>query len=381
MMIAPGQISGRLRLPTTGKYSQPRKAKPYSRRPLAPIVTAITVFIMAQGIARGGTVALTLSGATINGTSPSYSTGFGAVNGLGVGTPGAGITVMTSGVSGGALYSLNYNLTISGEPAPHTATVTAYVSTNFSKPTILILETCYPSSACSGASGFATLSTIPASPTPVIPSPGVSDGTYTASLGLFVASANGASSSGSDSATITFVATDTSNGKTSTVTLALNNPSENIQTAVGLQLATATGGLPVSPGADFAMNFGNVNGIGVGPGVGLSVVPAAGGVIYSTPYLIQPSFSGFSSTTASVEVYVSVGFAHPTILQLEDAAASGGPYSAISTSSAPQTSITASSTTGSSLTRYLGLFVSSVNGPTAFTGSDNATLTYTLTVP
>jgi hypothetical protein len=92
-------------------------------------------------------------------------------------------------------------------------------------------------------------------------------------------------------------------------------------------------GLPVSPGADFAMKFGNVNGIGVGPGAGLSVVPSAGGVIYSTPYLIQPSFSGFSSTTASVEVYVSVGFVHPGVLQLEDAAASGGPYNAISTSS------------------------------------------------
>ncbi len=318
----------------------------------------------------------------IAGTSPIFGAGFGNVNGLGVGTPGAGITILTTGVSGGLLYSTPYNIVISGLGASHKATVSVYVGTNFVRSTILILQSCYPSSSCTSGANYSIISTSPASPTPVIPSPGVSNSTVTASLGLFVANTNGAgASAGADSATLTVLATDTTNLQTSTVTLALNNPLENIQTAVRLLLATAPSGLAVSPGADFSMNYGNVNGLGIGPSAGLAVVSASGGVIYSTPYLIQPSFSSFSSTTGSVKVYVSVDFVHPAILELRDAAASGGPYSAISKLSGAQTSLATTAASGSSVTRYLGLFVSNVNGPTAFTGSDSATLTYTLTVP
>jgi hypothetical protein len=136
------------------------------------------------------------------------------------------------------------------------------------------------------------------------------------------------------------------------------------------------------------MNFGNVNGLGLGtPSAGLTVGSATGGVIYRTPYLIQPSFSSFLSTTASVRVYVSTDFLHPSALELRDAAASGGPYTAISKLSGSPTSITSSASSGSTLTRYLGLFVSASSGPGAFPGTaggsapDSATLTYTLIVP
>jgi hypothetical protein len=129
------------------------------------------------------------------------------------------------------------------------------------------------------------------------------------------------------------------------------------------------------------MNFGNVNGLGIGPGTGLSTVSATGGIIYSTPYLINPVFTNFASTTGSVSVYVSTNFAHPTILKANDAASSGGPYTVMSTTQAIPTSITRSAADRSSITRYLGLFVSNINGATAFTGTDNATLTFTLTVP
>jgi hypothetical protein len=66
---------------------------------------------------------------------------------------------------------------------------------------------------------------------------------------------------------------------------------------------------------------------------------------------------------------------------MDDAAASGGPYTAISTSAGSPTQITTSAASRSPLTRYLGLLVSNINGVSAFTGADTAALTFTLTVP
>jgi hypothetical protein len=80
-------------------------------------------------------------------------------------------------------------------------------------------------------------------------------------------------------------------------------------------------------------------------------------------------------------VYVSTNFVHSSALQLEDASSAGGPYTVISTSSGSQTSMTTSVTSGSTVTRYLGLLVAKINGGSALNGSDNATLTYTLSVP
>jgi len=77
---------------------------------------------------------------------------------------------------------------------------------------------------------------------------------------------------------------------------------------------------------------------------------------------------------------VSSNFVHSTVLVLKDASVSGSPYSSISISVGSQTSLPTASS-GVNLTRYLGLFVSNLSGGGAFTGADNATLTYTLSVP
>jgi hypothetical protein len=371
------------RLPNVGTKSRPRKAGLFPFR-IVPAVLVLLIAAFISSSAKAGVISLAMSsspgGVIVSGSQPNYSAGFGNVNSLGIGTPAAGVTIITAGVSGGVIYSTYLTFTISGEPSPHTATLSAYMSSNFTKSAALIAQSCYTS--CGNGASFSTVSLNSGAPTLIIPSPGVSDGTYTISLGLLVANANGAGAvSGTDSAIITFVATDSANGKTSTVTLNLNSPSENIQTAVGFTLASAAGGLSVNPGADFSMNFGTVNGIGVAPAAGLTIVPAAGGAIYSTPYLLQPVFSGFASNTATMTVYVSMDFVHPAILHLDDSAAAAGPYNAISKSSGAQTSITSTVATNTVLTRYLGLYVSDVNGASAFTGSDNATLTYTLTVP
>jgi hypothetical protein len=110
-------------------------------------------------------------------------------------------------------------------------------------------------------------------------------------------------------------------------------------------------------------------------------VAAAGGVVYSTPYVLQPAFADFTSTTSTIRTFVSTTFAHPTILILRDAAASAGPYNNIGTTAGTATQITNAAANRSSITRFVGLFVSNTNGATAFQGSDSATLTFTMTVP
>src|SRR4029077_18676642 len=137
---------------------------------------------------------------------------------------------------------------------------------------------------------------------------------------IFVPDNNSANAfSGTDSATISFTMTDfTAGTNIETLMFSLNNPPESMQTAVQLKLATAAVGVAVTPGADYSMNFGNVNGMGFGPGPGLTVVPATGGGIYLTPYLVKPPFSDINSATATIKTFVSTNFVPPAILKLDD---------------------------------------------------------------
>jgi hypothetical protein len=304
------------------------------------------------------------------------------MNALGIGTPGTGVTVIP--LTNGALYLTHYQLTISGLPNPHRGAVTAFVNSNFTHPAALIMQSCPSSSACNASGNFSAMSLLAAAPTTVVAAPGITDQTVTAGLAIFVPDNNGASSfTGVDTARITLTATDTTNNKNfATAEIRLDTPTgETVQDAVRLTLATATGGLTITPGVDFSMNFGNVNGLGFGPGAGLTTVAAAGGVVYSTPYILQPAFTAFRSTTGTIKTFVSTTFAHPAILILRDASASAGPYTNIGTTAGTATQITAAAANRSSITRFLGLFVSNTNGGSAFRGSDSATLTFTMTVP
>jgi len=306
---------------------------------------------------------------------------FGTMNALAIGAPSAGVTAIP--LSNGALYYTPYQLTAAGLAAGHKAGVTAYVSTNFAHPAALIPESCAYPQACTSAGQYGVMSTNAGAPTTVIGAPGIGNTTVTAGLALFLPDNNGASAyTGTDNARITFTLTDLSNGTTvGTVTMWLNLPAETVQNAVQLTLSTAPSGATIVPAADYSLNFGTVNALGIGPGAGLATQAVAGGMVYHTPYLLNPAFAAFTSTTATIKVYVSTNFAHPTILALDDASASGGPYSAISTNAGAATQITNTAADRSSITRYIGLFVANTNGPTAFNGTDTATLTFTLTVP
>jgi hypothetical protein len=309
----------------------------------------------------------------------NYSSSFGTMNALGIGTPTSGLTV--AALSTGALYFTQYQIVVSGFPGPHILQVTGFVGTNFVHPAAEIVQSCPSTAACTGSGGYSAMSINAGAPTTVVPS--MSNGTVTVGLGIFLPDNDGAGAfTGNDSCVVTLTLTDTTNGKTfGTATISLTTPAETVQNAVQLTLGTATGGLTIAPAADYSMNFGNVNGLGIGPGAGLTTMAASGGIIYSTPYMLNPAFSDFASTTATISVFVSPNFANPTILKLNDAAASAGPYNLISTNAGAPTQITAGAGDRIAITRHLGLFVSNINGPTAFNGTDNATLTFTLTVP
>ena len=349
---------------------------------------ALIIFLFAVVACRpAGAQTLTLSAAPTGialasgGGGSRFSGQFGTVNALGIGTPGAGVQVFP--LSNGALYYTTYRLTISGLPGPHLGGVTGFVSTNFLHPAAEIVQSCPDSSACNAAAQFSAMSTTAGAPTTIVAAPGIGNSTVTAGLGIFVPDNNGASAfAGVDTVRITLTLTDLTNNKTTTVQIRLNTPTgETVETAVRLTLAQAAGGLTVSPGADFGMNFGNVNGLGFGPGPGLTTLSVAGGVVYHTAYLLQPAFTDFTSTTATLKTFVSTNFAHPVVLKLEDASATGGPYTALGTTLGTATTITSTAANRSTVTRFLGLFVSNVNGGTAFAGSDAATMTFTMTVP
>jgi hypothetical protein len=326
------------------------------------------------------TVGTNVSGITIAGTKPSWTTGFGAVNGMGLGTPGTNQTILTPGGGGGVLYTSPYNIVVTGVSGTHKAVVRAAVTTNFVHTLVLQVYAC--SSSCTNAGNYAALSTNVGAPTDIIPSPGSNNATVVRYLGIFVGNQNGASAfTGTDFATLSILVYDDSNNSLKkTYTLALTNPIQNVQTALRFTLATAPGGRTISPGSDFSIGFGNVNGLGIGPGSGLSATAASGSALYSTPYLLQATFAGFSTTTGTIKTYVSTDFVHPSQLELRDSS-TGSSFVAISKTAGAQTTLTSAMTSGSSVTRYLGLFVSGANGASIFTGTDNATVTFTLVVP
>ncbi len=346
---------------------------------------ALVVLMVASPAWAAPKIALSSAagGIAIGGSAPNYTGALGSVNGLGVGIVPAGETVISTGVAGGVLYMTPYTITATGLPQNTTWSVESIVTTQFTNTGNLAMENCPVGGSCAAASGYSVWSTSILAPTFVYGPGSLGNNTpVTAYLAVFVSNANGAGAiTGPDSVTIGFgMVSNNTLIDTEFLTLTVTS-----QTAVQLQLQTA-GGLTVQPGADYLMNFGFVNGLGAGvPSAGLSLVPAGGGVVYATPYQFQPAFSGLAQTTAHVSTYVSTDFAHPGTLTLQDSAAAGGPYNNISKVAGAPTVLNAAATSGSAQTRYLGLFVSSGDPPTAFPGAgtaaDNAVLTFTLTVP
>jgi hypothetical protein len=196
----------------------------------------------------------------------NYLNTFGTMNALGLGTPQTGLTVGV--LANGAIYFTPFQVRFQGLGGTQRASLTAYVSTNFTHPAAQIMQNCPSTATCTTSGGYSTMSTVQAAPSIVVANGG--NATVTAGLGIFLPDNDGATAfAGVDNTgVITFTMIDVSNNRVlQTATFSFNSvPNNTVQTAVKLTLSTAVGGLTVTTAADYSMSFGNVNGLGFGPG-------------------------------------------------------------------------------------------------------------------
>ncbi len=177
-----------------------------------------------------GALLTALGGITFSGSKPNFFTGFGTVNGLGVGTPMTGLTVIHT--NGGVLYSTPYIISISGAGGGNKGVAKIFLSTNFAHPAALGVFSCPATLDCTNPSNYTAVPASQSSEIPVIQPPGVLNGNFTEHLALFVS--NTGNFSGTDSATVQwdFYAFDPTH---STLTLkhqdflTLNRPLETVQ--------------------------------------------------------------------------------------------------------------------------------------------------------
>lgn len=164
-----------------------------------------------------------------------------------------------------------------------------------------------------------------------------------------------------------------------------------VQKALRLTLSTGSSGTTcsVTSGSDFSMNFGTVDALGINTPCGAKFDPTTPGVtpaVYYTDYKLTPMFTNQAGTSATVTAYVSSNFATLnnvlSIVQANSAPGSIGALTAMSTNSGSPTSVGSSLASGTAITRYLGVQVQPTNsGSTTVSGTDSATITYTMTVP
>jgi hypothetical protein len=148
------------------------------------------------------------------------------------------------------------------------------------------------------------------------------------------------------------------------------------QSSVQLNISMGAGGATVS-GSNatglFSINFGNVNGLGLGtPAAGVSVVADASGALYKTPINLTTIYSNFSITDRAT-IEVEQGVAGDTQIAREG----NSSISSASTVSPTMQALVASGiTSGTVIQRYVGMYVSR----TEAAGAKSVTLIYTITV-
>lgn len=327
---------------------------------------------------------------------PTYHAGFGNVNGLGI-TPGAGLTAVPA--TGGELYYTPINFIVVGANKGHPVVIDAYMSSNFANPSsVLQLMACPNGGACTSYGGYTALPTTQAAEITVLPTQ-TSSGTYTAYLGLFVGSVNGAAIASPDSATVMFDVEDDKHGILTQIKLQLDTPSETVQTAIRLTVAASTGCGFSAPtgGQDFHLDFGTVDALAIngpcantgGAGKYPPTVPGSSDdTIYYSNYTVKPEFTAQAQTSGTVNMYVSSTFAPNTSLTVVDGGTSStlpaqSSFTATPTNAAAASSIVTGAANGTTYTRWIGVEVAHTNGASvAGLGSQQiATVTYNFTVP
>ena len=167
--------------------------------------------------------------------------------------------------------------------------------------------------------------------------------------------------------------------------------SASVQPTIRLTLGTGTSGTTctVATASDYSLSFGNVDALGINAPCGSKFAPTTPGTsaaAYYTDYQLTPAFTNQASTSATVTAYVSSNFSTLSsvlsIVQANSSPANIAALTAMSTASGSPTSIGTSLASGTALTRYIGVSVLPTNsGSATVSGSDSATITYTMTVP
>ena len=154
-----------------------------------------------------------------------------------------------------------------------------------------------------------------------------------------------------------------------------------------VDVSTAPGGATVngqtgllSTGV-FDVNFGNVNGLGIGPRpAGVSIIRGAGGTLYSTPILITPSWTCVL-TCPTGTITLRLDAAQGTSAGRDAVREGASPGSAIAVNASPPKTITTTATSGVPITRHVGLFVSNANGAGRVSGAMTVRVIYQVSIP
>lgn len=195
-------------------------------------------------------------------------------------------------------------------------------------------------------------------------------------------------------ATLAHAGTQATNTNTVSPTLQVT---ANVQKAVQLTLttgtvATAHCAVAAGSGTDYSMNFGTVDGLGINAGNCNKFAPTTPGVsnaVYWSDYQLTPLFSSQSVTTNTITAQVTTtfgGVANGTsnLIIVRDSANSStlptGATSFTNMGSASADTIATNAANGTAITRYIGIAVTPANGASVLTGTQSATVTFTLTV-
>jgi len=167
--------------------------------------------------------------------------------------------------------------------------------------------------------------------------------------------------------------------------------SVTVQKAIRLTLSTGTSGTTcaVNTASDYSMNFGNVDALGINTPCGAKFDPTTPGstpAAYYSDYRITPTFTNQAGTGATVTAYVSANFATLSsvlsVVQANSAPGAIGALTAMSTNSGSPTSLGTGLASGTAVTRYVGVQVQPTNSSSStVSGTDSATITYTMTIP
>lgn len=159
-----------------------------------------------------------------------------------------------------------------------------------------------------------------------------------------------------------------------------------VQTALNLDISTHGSGATVTGTAGsgaFGLDFGNVNGLGLGtPASNVSKAAVTGGFLYTTPIVLTASYSGFAGETASIKVHQPAADGAAAVDMAREGSSASILSGTLPASAVAATAFNAAVTNGQSIDRYVGVLVRNANaGATDEAGTRTMHLVYTISVP